>query len=147
MLYSEARQGRVFVIRLEDGDILHEEVERFAKSKSIKAAALIAVGGADKGSILVVGPENGRSNPVTPMAAVLPDVSEVAGVGTLFPDESGEPVLHMHAAFGRETDTITGCVREGVIVWHILEIILIELLDSTAVRKFDPETGFKLLRP
>ncbi len=32
MKYSEAKQGRVFVIRLEDGDIVHEELEMFAKS-------------------------------------------------------------------------------------------------------------------
>jgi predicted DNA-binding protein with PD1-like motif len=147
MLYSEARQGRVFIIRLEDGDILHEEIERFAEEKSVRAATLIAVGGADEGSVLVVGPEEGRANPVTPMTTILDGVCEVAGVGTLFPNESGKPVLHMHAAFGRKTDTTTGCVRKGVKTWHILEVVMIELLNSTAVRKFDPTTGFELMRP
>lgn len=32
MKYSEAKQGRIFVIRLEDGDIVHEELERFPVS-------------------------------------------------------------------------------------------------------------------
>ncbi len=30
MKYSQARLGRIFVIRLEDGDIIHEELEKFA---------------------------------------------------------------------------------------------------------------------
>jgi hypothetical protein len=44
------------VIRLEDGDILHEEIEKFAKEKGINAAYLIAVGGGGCGSKLIVGP-------------------------------------------------------------------------------------------
>jgi predicted DNA-binding protein with PD1-like motif len=147
MLYSEAKQGRVFVIRLEDGDILHEEIEQLAAEKSVNAASLIVVGGADEGSELVIGPKKARTEPVTPMFKTLSDVREVAGVGTLFPDENGKPVLHMHIACGRNSDTITGCVRKGVKTWHILEVVMTELLDSTATRKFDPLTGFGLLRP
>ena len=45
----------------------------------------------------------------------------------------------MHAAGGRETSTVTGCVRNGVKTWHILEIILFELIDSTAVRTPDSQ--------
>ena len=44
MKYSQARQGRVFVIRLEHGEVLHEVLERFALEKKIAAAALILVG-------------------------------------------------------------------------------------------------------
>jgi len=147
MKYSETKQGRIFVIRLEDGDCLHEKIENFAKEKSINAASLIAVGGADAGSKLVVGPENGRSNPVVPMETVLNNVYEIAGTGTLFPDDDGNPILHMHIACGRKTDSITGCVRRGVKVWHVMEIILTELVNCSAIRTMDNKTGFKLLQP
>ena len=40
MKYSQAKQGRVFVIRLEDGETVHEEIEKFARAQSITAAAL-----------------------------------------------------------------------------------------------------------
>jgi predicted DNA-binding protein with PD1-like motif len=33
MKYSEAKPGRIFVLRLEDGDILHESVETFAREQ------------------------------------------------------------------------------------------------------------------
>ena len=147
MKYSQAKQGRTFIIRLEDGDIVHEEIEKFAREKSIKAAALIILGGADKGSKLIVGPEHGRREPIIPMEHVLDNVHEIAGTGTIFPDENGKPVLHMHMACGRKTSSVTGCVRKGVKVWHVMEVILFELVDTTAIRAFEPTTGFELLRP
>ncbi len=147
MKYSQAKQGRIFVIRLEDGDIIHQEIEKFAREKSIKAGALIILGGADPGSKLVVGPEHGRKEPIVPMEHILDNVNEITGTGTIFPDEKGKPILHMHIACGRETSTITGCVRRGVKAWHVLEVILFELIDTTAVRVLDPVTGFELLRP
>jgi len=147
MKYSEARLGRTFIIRLEDGEILHEQIEEFARTRSINAAAVIALGGIDKGSKLVVGPEHGRSKPISPMEHILNDVHEIAGVGTIFPDKDRKPVLHLHIASGRNESTITGCVRRGVKVWHIVEVILFELIDTSARRTFDPETGFELLEP
>jgi predicted DNA-binding protein with PD1-like motif len=53
----------------------------------------------------------------------------------------------MHMACGREMETTTGCVRRGVRVWHVLELILFELLDSSGARLPDPVTGFNLLKP
>lgn len=147
MKYSEAKFGRVFVIRLEDGDIVHEAVESLAAENGVTAGALIILGGADKGSRLVVGPEDGRAKTIAPMTKLLENVNEVAGTGTLFPDENKRPVLHMHMACGREDKTITGCVRTGVKVWHVMEAVLFELTDTHAVRKPDPVTGFALLSP
>ncbi|NLI83537.1 MAG: DNA-binding protein [Deltaproteobacteria bacterium] len=147
MKYAEAKPGRVFVIRLEDGDILHETIEAFARAHSIAAAALIVLGGADEGSRLVVGPESARGYPVHPMEHVLTNVHEVAGVGTVFPGADGAPVLHMHIAGGRNDGTVTGCVRLGVKVWHVMEVILWELTDTSARRLPDEATGFALLQP
>jgi predicted DNA-binding protein with PD1-like motif len=147
MRYSQAKQGRVFIIRLEDGDILHESIERLARDEGITAAALIAVGGADKDSALIVGPQHGRARPVNPMKIVLDEVHEIAGTGTLFPDESGKPKLHLHIAAGRKNSAVAGCVREGVKTWHIMEVILFELTGSSAKRVWDEETGFALLEP
>ncbi|MCG8344464.1 MAG: DNA-binding protein, partial [Chlorobiales bacterium] len=111
MLFSEARQGRTFIIRLEDGEIVHETLEQFAAEQGIAAAAVIILGGADKESRLIVGPQKGRAHPVTPMQHELYEAHEVTGTGTIFPDDEGMPVLHLHMACGREENTVTGCVR------------------------------------
>ncbi len=51
----------------------------------------------------------------------------------------------MHASFGRKEETITGCVRMGVDVWRIGEVVILELLDGFAHRGLDKETGFEFL--
>jgi predicted DNA-binding protein with PD1-like motif len=147
MKYSEARQGRIFIIRLEDGEIVHNQLEKFVKEHSIERASLLVIGSADKGSRLVVGPRGSRVNPGVPMTHELYDAHEITGTGTIFPDDEGHPILHMHMACGREESTVTGCIRTGVKVWEVMEVILTELLDNRASRQLDPKTGFKLLIP
>jgi predicted DNA-binding protein with PD1-like motif len=147
MRYSTATQGRVFVVRLEDGDILHESIEELARKECVRAAAVLMLGGADAGSKLVVGPEQPRTTPIVPMEHVLADVHEMAGVGTIFPDANGKPVLHMHMAGGRKDKAVAGCVRRGVIVWQVMEAVIWELKDTEAKRMLEPQTGFELLQP
>lgn len=145
MKYTEAKQGRIFVLRLEHGEIIQETVERFAMEKEIHSAIVQVVGGVDANSILVVGPENGKSLKIVPMEHKLEEMHEVTGTGTIFLNSGGQPKLHLHAACGRKTNTITGDLRNGAIVWHILEVTIIELKNTSAKRLFDPNTGFELL--
>ena len=145
MKYSQAKLGRIFVIRLEDKDRLDQCIQDLAQKERIKRAAVILIGGADQGSRLVVGPKEGRAQHIEPMQYLLDNVHEIAGVGTIFPSAEGEPVLHMHAACGRLGETKTGCVRAGVDIWHVGEAIIFELTDNQAVRRRDKMTGFELL--
>lgn len=146
MRYSEARQGRVFVLRLEDGEIVHEVIEEFARDHKIRAASLVVVGGADDASCLVVGPEEDRAAVLTPMTHTLKNAHEVCGVGTLFWDED-QPLVHMHMACGRAEETITGCIRVGVKVWHVMEVIIHEIVETKAMRVKEEPLGLKLLCP
>ena len=146
MQHTQASLGRIFVIRLEHGEEMPEALEQFASEHGITSGLAIMIGGLDDGSKLVVGPEDGTALPVNPMVRALCGVHEVAAVGTLFPDADGQPVLHMHAACGRSDRTTTGCTREGIAAWQVLEIILVELTDLDAVRRQDPDTGFALLQ-
>jgi predicted DNA-binding protein with PD1-like motif len=147
MKYSEAQQGRVFILRLEDGENLQECIEQVATENNIRHAFIQVLGGADKGSKIIAGPEHGRAENIVPMTEELNEMHEALGNGTLIPDEKGVPVLHMHMAFGRNNKTLCGEIRPGIIVWHVMEVIIVELLNSSAVRKLDAGTGFKLLQP
>ena len=148
MKFSSAQPGRVFVIRLEDGEIVHECLERFAAEHGIARAVLTLHGGADAGSVLVTGPREARCPPpIAPRLSTLDHVHEVVGSGTIFPDEKGAPILHVHLACGRGENTVTGCIRTGVKVWHVLEVVLTELVGSNARRPPDSATGFELLEP
>lgn len=145
MKYTTARQGRIFVVRLQDHDVIHESIQKLAEKENIKRAAVIALGGADKESKVISGPKQGRADTIEPIQKTLSDVHEFSAVGTIFPDKEQKPILHMHSSFGRDNNTITGCIRKGVNVWHVGEVIVIEILDNKALRKKDAATGFELL--
>ena len=147
MRFSEAERGRVFVARLEHGEVVHDCIESFCTTKGINAARVTIIGGADDGSQLVVGPKRGEALPPDPMVRRLSGVHEMTGVGTVFLNEEGDPVLHMHIACGRDRNTVTGCARAGVKVWHVAEVLIEELADCSAGRMMDEDTGFALLEP
>ena len=143
MQFTEAKLGRVFVLRLHDGDRIPEVIESLAAEKNVSTALCLFLGGAKENSRVVVGPKNAHVLPPEPMVTLLEGVHEACGVGTIFADETGKPKLHMHASFGRKQNTVTGCVRMGVDVWQIGEVIVIELTDTQARRVIDKKTKFE----
>ena len=146
MKACEGRVGRVFVIRLEDGDVLPACIERFAEEKGVSVAHVILVGGIGGGQV-VVGPRDSDAMPPEPMLLPVDGAHEVAGVGVIAPGADGRPVLHIHAALGRSGQTLTGCLRPGVKTWLVGEVILYEIVGVEATRVKDARTGFTLLEP
>ena len=144
MKASEGQIGRVFVIRLEDGDRLPECIERFAEQQGVSIAHVVLVGGIGEGQV-VVGPRRSDTMPPEPMLLPVDGAHEVVGVGILAPRSDGKPVLHLHAALGRSGQTTTGCLRPGVTTWLVGEAILYEILDANAARLPDDLSGFDLL--
>jgi predicted DNA-binding protein with PD1-like motif len=142
----EGRIGRVFVIRLEDGDVVPECIERFAEEKRVSVGQAILVGGIGSGDV-VVGPRRSEARPPEPMFLPIDGAHEVVGVGVLAPDEDGNSTLHIHAALGRAGQTMTGCLRQGVTTWLVGEVILYEVLGADMVRTKDKQSGFGLLEP
>ncbi len=144
MKACEGNIGRVFVIRLEDGDVVPECIERFAEEKGISVGHVILVGGIGGGAV-VVGPRDSEERPPEPMQLPVDGAHEVVGVGVLAPSEDGKPVLHIHAALGRSGQTMSGCLRPGVTTWLVGEAILYEITGADVVRVSDKESGFALL--
>lgn len=166
MQYTEGTIGRVFILRLEDGEVLNDTIEAFARDHGVERALVTYLGGSADGSKVVVGPEatdpdaagpdagdpaeasreTANAEPVVPIVHRLSGHREVLALGTLAPNEGGEPILHMHAAAGREGDATVGCTRAGLKVWLVGEVVIEEILEATARRVVDPATGFALLQ-
>lgn len=144
MKWLEAKEGRIFVIRLEDDEIIHDCIERFARENGVKSAFLILLGGTKKGN-MVVGPNDEMSKPVEPMISNFLGVHEILAVGTVFPDEQGTPIAHIHGALGRGDHTLVGCLRKGIHVWEFVEVLLIELIVPGVLRKRDDEKGYYII--
>jgi len=144
MQASEGKIGRVFIMRLEDGDVVPGCIEAFAKEKNIKMAGVTLIGGIGEGQI-VVGPRYSKAMPPDPLLLPLDGAHEVVGIGLIVPDSKGLPKLHIHAALGRAGQTKTGCLRMGVKTWVVGEAVIYEILGATATRIKDKKTGFELL--
>ena len=145
MKATEGRMGRVFILRLEDGDVVPESIEEFADEKGIVTGQVVLFGGIGGGQV-VVGPRQSGVRPPEPMLLPLDGAHEVAGVGVIAPSADGKPVLHIHAALGRSGKTTTGCLRPGVKTWLVAEAVIYEILGADAVRLSDEESGMALLR-
>jgi uncharacterized protein len=143
--FTEAKLGRIFILRLHQDEVLHEVIEKFASEKQVASALCFFLGGADEKSKVVVGPKDGKACTIDPMVTLLKGAHEAAGVGTLFTNEQGETKLHMHASFGRNENAITGCVRKGVNVWLIGEVVILELTGCSAIRAKDKGISFEVL--
>ena len=144
MQYSQGSIGRVFTLRLENGERVPDCIEQFAREHDIKSAMCTMIGGVDKGNI-VAGPKDGESPVIDPILCPVNGAHEVVALGTLFPDEAREPVLHMHAALGRDGLTRTGCIRPGLDVWLVGEVIIMEILGTDMLRKVESKSGLALL--
>ena len=145
MEFTEAKLGRIFILRLHQGECLHQSIERFASKKRVHGALCFFLGGAEDKSKVVVGPKDGNALPPEPMVTLLRGVHEACGVGTIFSDEHGAPKLHMHSSFGRKEESITGCVRMGVDIWQIGEAVILELVGGSAKRVKNKDTCFEFL--
>jgi predicted DNA-binding protein with PD1-like motif len=141
---SEGKIGRVFVLRLEDGDMVPECIERFAAEKGIKVGHVILIGGIGGGQ-MVTGPRKSDEMPPDPILLPVDGAHEVVGVGILAPDKDGKPVLHIHASLGRAGRTLTGCLRPGVKTWLVGEAIIYEITGTKANRLPDKKSGFDLM--
>jgi len=146
MKACQGQMGRVFVIRLEDGDVVPDCIERFAEENGISAGQVTLVGGIDGGEV-VVGPRRSDEMPPQPMLLPVDGAHEVLASGVLALDEDGKPRLHIHGALGRSGQTLTGCLRPGVTTWLVVEAVLYEILGVKPIRIHDDESGFPLLEP
>ncbi|MCX5779548.1 MAG: DNA-binding protein [Firmicutes bacterium] len=142
MQYQQGSIGRVIVAKIEHGDDLLLELNKLLRVEHITSGLIFIIGALQSGA-MVVGPET-DSVPPEPVWKEFQEGREVLGMATVF-SADGEPVIHLHAALGRGEDTWTGCVRKGTQVYLVVEVVLLELLGSGAIRTLDALTGLSLL--
>jgi len=143
MKYQTGRQGRVIVVRFEDGDDVITGLAEIAKKEGIKAGIVQIVGGMREGDI-VVGPES-EEMPPKPVWKSLGESHEVFGFGTIF-WQGDEPKIHFHGAFGKKEMVKVGCLRKNSETFLVMEAVIIEIEGIDAKRELDPVSGMVLLK-
>lgn len=145
MKFTEGKAGRVFIVQLENGDIIPDSIENFAAEQNIKIAYVTIVGGVCTGNV-VVGPRDTGAPKPEPILLPVNEAHEILASGIIAPSEEGKPVLHIHGALGRAGNTLSGCLRPGIETWLTGEAVVQEITGVDAKRLLDQESGFKLLR-
>jgi predicted DNA-binding protein with PD1-like motif len=144
MDYEIGQTGRVVVMRLHDGDPIYASIESVADKERIGSAAVWVVGGI-KNSTVVAGPKNQDVFPLETIDLHIDDAREIVGFGTIFTNSSGQPRLHMHAAIGKGETVIAGCPRKGADCWLVDEVIILEIIGTSARRSLSEKCGLELL--
>ncbi len=147
MLFAEGKPGRVFVIRLEDGDLLPDCLEEFAAEKNIRVGLIHFVGGLSNGR-LVTGPESASVDNIKPEYKEIDGrPRETLSLGVIAPGEDGKPRAHIHGALGRRDEAAVGCLRPGIKVWLMGEMIIQEITGTESKRVLNRVNKLGYLEP
>lgn len=139
MQYQTGTSGRVFYVRLDDGEDLHEAIKEIAVREQIRCAWFQIFGGLKRAGV-VIGPRK-PVMPPEPVWTTIGDAREVLGTGTIFLDQE-KPAIHLHAALGHHGETLTGCVRKESTVYLVIELIIQEIVGIDVTRPWYAEGGF-----
>jgi len=141
MQYTEGQLGRIFVVRIDNGEDMLVSLRQFIDDKSIRAGSILFLGALMNGR-MVTGPEEPVIPPV-PHFVMFEGGWEVFGVGTIYSGDGG-PHIHYHASVGRSGHALTGCLREKAITYLIVEAVIFEFTGLSARREFDKKTQVHL---
>jgi uncharacterized protein len=137
MQYSEGRLGRVFVVRIDDGEDFLAVMHEFVRNKAVQTGTILFLGALRQGR-LVTGPEEAVLPP-EPHYVMFEGGWEMVGIGTICPGDDG-PALHYHASVGRAGHALTGCLREKAVTYIVAEAIVLEFTGLDIRREFDEKT-------
>jgi uncharacterized protein len=141
MDYIQANLGRVFVVRIDDGEDLLQQLNLIIKKEKIKAGYVHLIG-ASKNSKAVLGPYE-RSYPPNPYWWEFDDARELLGLG-IFAWENDEPKIHIHSGIGHFDVSKIGCIREKSEVYLTIEAVIQEIIAPVS-RKLDNRYNASLL--
>jgi len=141
MQYTEGQLGRVFVVRIDNGEDMLSSIRTFIAEKDVQAGSVLFLGALMNGR-MVTGPEEPVIPPV-PHYVMFEGGWEVFGVGTIYPGEGG-PHIHFHASVGRSGHALTGCLRESATTYLIVEAVIHEFVGLSARREFDEKLQLHL---
>lgn len=139
MEYQAGLVGRVFYLRLDDGDDMHRCIRELVVREEVRCAWFQMFGGLRSAGV-VTGPKE-PVMPPEPVWASITDAREVLGVGSVFRD-GDTPLIHLHAAMGHHGETLTGCVRRDSTVYLVIEVLLVEVAGMEITRPWSAERGF-----
>ncbi|MEN6442149.1 MAG: PPC domain-containing DNA-binding protein [Methanoregula sp.] len=141
MQYSEGQLGRVFVVRIDDGEDFLATIQHFVLEKEIQAGSILFLGALRNGR-MVTGPEK-PVIPPEPHYVIFDGGWETFGIATIYPGDKG-PSIHYHTSVGRAGHALTGCLREKATTYLLVEAVILEFTGLNIRRTFDEKMQVNL---
>ncbi len=141
MQYQQGQTGRIFIAKMDNQDDLLTELKNLAVKENVQSAVFYVIGALEKAKFVscarecVIPPEQ--------IWREFQDGREIVGIGTVFRNEQKEVLIHLHGAMGKGDLVQMGCLRSNTQVYIIAEVIMLEILGTTALKS--PIDGFNLL--
>ena len=142
MEYTQVQLGRVFIIRLDNGDDLLDSIKQITIKENIKTGFAHIIGACSKSNV-VLGPKE-RSLPPVPYYWNFDDARELLGFAFIA-QENNEPKIHLHSGIGHYTETKLGCIRNECNVFLTVEAVIQEVISNNITRKYDVNCKASLL--
>lgn len=142
MEYVQATLGRVYFIKLEDGEDIFDQLKCLIKTENIRAGYVNLLGATTKSKV-VLGPHK-REYPPNPFWWEFDDARELFAFG-IFAWEDDEPKLHLHSGIGHNSESRVGCIRGMSEVYITVEAVLQEVVNPDIKRKLDSRYNASLI--
>ena len=141
MQYAAGTPGRIFYIRFDHGEDLISELQTFIQEHQIQSGVIQLIGAVSQGK-MVTGPKK-TVLPPDQVWQSLDEAHELVGIAIIRSGVDG-PIIHLHASVGRENSMFTGCFREDMSVYIVIEAVITEFSGFIIKDKSDKQSGLHL---
>ena len=145
MQATEGKIGRVFILRLEDGDTIPGCIEEFALKNGVRNGYVNFTAGIKTGNIQSSFNQNTEKQAAS-LNITLSEPHEGTAQGFISRNTQDKPILHIHGTCGRDGQTVSGCLTNSAEINVYGEVIVYEILDAVCSRITDKTTGMQLLK-
>ena len=133
------RFGNTIVARIDRGEEVLEQVKAIAQAEQIKLASVQALGAVGEFTVGVFHTAEKQYH----ANSFAGDFEIVSLVGTIT-TKDGEFYAHLHMSAGDTEGHVLGGHLNEAVISATCELVL-EIMDGTVERRFDPETGLNLM--
>lgn len=142
--FKSCDSGRRFILKISQGEDIHERLKAFAKEAEVKNAIIIS-GIGSVSDVKFRGIKSGAKLPLTPARMRLHEdegpLELLALTGNLFPDENDEIDAHIHISMSKSSGEVIGGHVFEAKVFASCELLVSEIIVQGVERHISKSAG------
>lgn len=142
--FTTCENGRRFILKISQGENIHESLKRFAEEADIKNAILVSAVGSVT-NVVFRGIKTGAKLPLSLHRTSIHELEgplELLGLtGNIFPDKNGEADAHLHTIVSKSSGEVYGGHLYEAKVFASCEIVVSEIIVSGVERHLSVTGG------